>query len=305
MDFNLLNKLCSIPGISGDEGSIRDFLLTYIKEESDSWNVQPEIIFGDELQDGIILVFGNPTTAIFSHIDTVGYTAGYGVELIKVGGPSAVSGTKLVGKDSQGELVCTLHRSKEGELTYQCDREIDRGTCLSYQPNFQINDSFVETPYLDNRLGVFVALNLAKTLQNGIVAFSCYEETGGGNAEVLGRIIYEKYNVRQALISDITWVTSGVQHGNGVAVSLRDSGIPRKKFTDKIQDILKKSGCIYQLEVERGGGSDGNALQKTSYPFDWCFIGAAEDNVHSPCERVSLSDIISMYEAYSCLMETL
>lgn len=305
MDFSLLEKLCSIPGISGDEGAIRDFIVAYIQQESPSWDVQPELIVGEELQDGILLVFGSPTTAIFSHIDTVGYTAGYGVDLIKVGGPSAVSGTVLVGHDSKGPVTCKLHRSKEGALTYECEREIERGTCLSYQPSFELNPTFVETPYLDNRLGVFVALNVAKNLQNGIIAFSCYEEVGGGNAEVLGRIVYEKYGVRQALISDITWVTSGVQHCNGVAVSLRDSGIPRKKFTNRIQAVLNAKACKYQLEVESAGGSDGNVLQKSPYPFDWCFIGAAEDNVHSPYERVAIVDIESMLEAYRCLMETL
>ena len=38
----------------------------------------------------------------------------------------------------------------------------------------------------------------------------------------------------QALISDITWVTHGVEHGKGCAILLRDSGIPRKSFINKV-----------------------------------------------------------------------
>ena len=34
----------------------------------------------------------------------------------------------------------------------------------------------------------------------------------------------------QALISDITWVTEGVTHGKGCAISLRDSGVPRSEI---------------------------------------------------------------------------
>lgn len=302
MDFTLLEKLCAIPGISGDESLIRDFILNFIEDESHEWTCKPEVICGDEVQDGIILVFGKPTTAVFAHLDTVGYTAGYGANLIKVGGPSAKSGATLVGQDEVSSIICKLHKNKEGALSYLFEREIQRGTCLSYQPNFRINESFIESPYLDNRLGVFVALNLAKTLKNGIIAFSCFEEVGGGNTAVLARIIYEKYQVRQALISDITWVTSGVQHENGVAISLRDSGIPRKKYLKKILSIAQDSIAKFQLEVESSGGSDGNVLSQTPYPFDWCFIGAAEDNVHSPDEKVAINDVYEMLIMYQELM---
>jgi putative aminopeptidase FrvX len=54
--------------------------------------------------------------------------------------------------------------------------------------------------------------------------------------------------------------------------------------------------------VESAGGSDGSALQKSDLAFDWCFIGAAEDNVHSPNEIVAKYDIMCMVELYKYLM---
>ncbi len=307
--IDLLKSLCAIPGISGDEEAIKSFILDYVSKESKNWLVQPKIIEGPELQGGFLLIFGKPRTAVFSHIDTVGYTVGYGADLIKVGGPDTPTGSLLVGEDSSSSIRCELHQDSSNGISYLYHREIDRGTCLSYEPNFILTDDFVESPYLDNRLGVFNALTLAESLSDGILAFSCYEEVGGGNAEVLGRYIYENYKVYQALISDITWVTSGVQHGNGVAISLRDSGIPRKTFLNKILKIAEdpklSDDLQIQLEVESSGGSDGNALQKSAYPFDWCFIGAAEDNVHSPSEKVALSDIVSMQQLYNTLLKNL
>ena len=92
---------------------------------------------------------------------------------------------------------------------------------------------------MDNRLGVWNALEVAKTLKNGIIVFSSWEEHGGGSVGYLGKFIYEYYNVKQALISDITWITEGVKHGNGCAISLRDSGIPRKSYVEKIISIVK------------------------------------------------------------------
>jgi putative aminopeptidase FrvX len=303
MNFSLLQTLCSIHAPSGSEQNISKFLLTYIKKESKKWKVTPTILYGKEFQDTIVLVFGKPKTAMFAHIDSIGYTVAYANNLIKIGGPASKSGYKLVGEDKHGAIECKLHVDKERNLSYLYKREIERGTTLTFKPDFKEDEDYIQSCYLDNRLGVFVALKTAETLENGIIAFSTYEEHGGGTAQFIGKHIYEKFKVNQALICDITWVTSGVQHGNGVAFSMRDSGIPRRSYLEKIKAILDKNKVMYQIEVESAGGSDGNVLQHCPYPFDWCFIGAPEDNVHSPNEKVAINDIEQMLKAYKVLMK--
>jgi putative aminopeptidase FrvX len=171
-----------------------------------------------------------------------------------------------------------------------------------FKSNFREDKNYVQSCYMDNRLGVWCALKVAETLENGIIAFSCWEEHGGGSVSYLAKFIYEKYKVSQALISDITWITEGVQAGKGVAISMRDKGIPRRSFVNKIINIAKNSGIQYQLEVEGAGGSDGKELQSSPYPFDWCFVGAPEDHVHTPDEKVHKDDIKSMVELYKVLM---
>ncbi len=74
---------------------------------------------------------------------------------------------------------------------------------------------------------------------------------------------------------------------------------------NKIISLAENSGIKYQLEVESAGGSDGFVLQKSDLPIDWCFIGAPEDNVHTPNEKVYKTDIESMIELYRYLMEKL
>lgn len=307
--MQLLEKLVQIQGTSGDEKEISAFILNYVQQNQKNWKVQPTVISGEGFQDTILLVFGKPTTAVFAHMDTIGFTCGYDRNLIKVGGPRIIDGTALVGKDSQGEIEAELMviEDEEGNksIHYVFDRAIDRGTPLSFKPNFRLDDQFVQSPYMDNRLGVWVALQLAETLENGIIAFSTYEEHGGNSVGFMGRYIYEHYGVRQALISDITWVTSGVVHGKGVAISMRDSGIPRRSYLERIIGFANESAIPFQLEVESAGGSDGGVLQKSDLPFDWCFIGAAEDNVHSPDEKVALRDIESMLGLYRYLMKKL
>ncbi len=300
--INLLRQLCNIPSPSGDEKAISDFVLQYIQQQQTTWKTRPELFHGDEFQHCIVLVFGKPRTAVFAHLDNIGYTVRYGTELVKIGGPRSVSGYKLRGTDSKGNVECELIVDAEGALSYQCHRMIDRGTNLSFKMDFREDENFIQSCYIDNRLGVAVALKLCETLENGIVIFSTWEEHGGGSVPFLAKFIYENYQIKNSLISDITWVTEGVASGKGVAVSMRDSGLPRKEYIYKIRDILQRNNLPFQLEVESSGGSDGNELQKQPYPIDWCFVGAPEDHVHTPDEKVHKADIDSMLKAYQLLM---
>ncbi|MFL2569483.1 MAG: M20/M25/M40 family metallo-hydrolase [Flavobacteriales bacterium] len=303
--MELLKTLCHIEAPSGSEQNMTEFVLDYIKSNQDSWKVKPELFYGDGFQDCIVLVFGKPSTAIFAHLDSIGYTVKYNNEVVKIGGPSTKEGIVLVGQDSQGRIEEKLqHKTdKDGNKTlFIGGREVERGTTLTFKADFREADDFVQCCYMDNRLGVWNALKVAEKLENGIICFSTWEEHGGGSVGYLAKFIYEKYGVKQALISDITWVTEGVKHAKGVAISIRDSGIPRRTYINRIIDLAKASNIPFQLEVENAGGSDGNALQRSPYPFDWCFIGAPEDFVHTPNEKVHKSDIESMTQIYDYLM---
>lgn len=305
----LLQDLISVQGLASDESHIKLFIKEYVLKNQGQWKAKPHIIDGTGFQDAMILVFGNPRTAVYAHMDTIGYSVGYENELIRVGGPKNIDGTPLVGNDSQGtvegELMIFENEYNQQRLQLSCDRAVDRGTLLSFKPNFKETKEYVQSPYLDNRLGVYAALQLAETLENGAIVFSTYEEHGGNSVGACAKYLMNTYDVLQALICDITWVTHGVVHKGGVAVSMRDSMIPRRKYLNKILNIAKESGIKYQLEVESAGGSDGSVLQKSDLPIDWCFIGAPEDNVHTPNEKVYKKDIEAMIELYRVLMDKL
>lgn len=304
--MKLLKDLCSVRAVSGDERLMTEFLLNYIEKNSNNWKVKLTIYARDEFHENIVLVFGSkPRTAIFAHIDSIGFTVRYEKQLVKVGGPVVKNGIQLVGSDSYGEIECTLKHSEESGIEYEFERNIERGTNLTFKPDFRETEESVQSCYMDNRLGVWNALQVAETLEEGIIVFSTREEHGGGAVSYLGKFIQEKYGVRQALISDITWVTEGVKAGKGVAISMRDRGLPRRVFLERVIDIAKQSKIPFQLEVEGSGGSDGLELQSSPFPWEWVFIGAPEDNVHSPDEIVRKSDIYAMIELYKVLMEKL
>jgi putative aminopeptidase FrvX len=214
-------------------------------------------------------------------------------------------GTRLVGHDSKGPIECELEYDKENHAFYRFGRVIDRGTSLTYKINFKETRDYIQSAYLDNRLGIFNTLMLAPKLKDGIIAFSCWEEHGGGSVPYLAKYMYEQWGVKQALISDITWVSDGVEPGKGVAISMRDRNVPRKQFINRIIEIANRKKLDFQLEVEGMGSSDGRELQTSPYPFDWCFVGAPQQNPHTPEEKVHKHDIKSMITLYSHLMKEL
>jgi putative aminopeptidase FrvX len=305
--MQLLKTLCQLAAPSGEEAPLTRFLLDYVRQHGPTWR-QPPLVVHDEgrFQDCLLLVFGQPRTAVFAHLDSIGFTVRYGRELVPIGGPETVAGYRLVGQDAQGEIACTLTVDAETEaLGYEFSRDIEPGTSLTFACDFRKTDTTVQSCYLDNRLGVWAALRVAETLEHGIIAFSCWEEHGGGSVPYLARFIYETYGVRQALISDITWVTAGVKAGAGCVISLRDSLIPRRAYVERIRAIARAAGIAHQIEVEGTGGSDAKDLQRSDIPWDWCFVGAPEDNVHSPDEIVAKADIASMVALYEVLLREL
>ena len=304
MDLSILKTMCAIHSPSGNEVAMKEFLLDYIKKESKNWKHKPKVIHGKGFQDNIMLVFGKPRTAIFAHTDSIGFTVRYGKQLVKIGGPRIEKGYELVGSDSKGKCEATLNVVKD-VIEYKAKRNFDTGTELVFKANWREDKEYVQCCYLDNRLGCYNALKVAETLKDGVIVFSTWEEHGGGSVSYLQKYLADNYKISQALISDISWISDGVFPAKGPVISMRDSLIPRRSYINKIIDIAKKHKVAFQLEVEGSGGSDAKELQMAENVWDWCFIGAAEQFVHTPNEKVHKKDIEGMIELYKVLMKDL
>lgn len=308
--YDLLKTMCAIHAPSGNEVAMKEFILDYVKKHAKNWKHEPKVIHGKGFQDNIILIFGKPRTAVFAHMDSIGFTVRYGKQLVKIGGPQTTNGYKLVGSDSKGKQeveLKLLEDKKTGykSLEYTGKRDFERGTELVFKANWREDAHHLQCCYMDNRLGIYNALRLAETLKNGAIVFSSWEEHGGGSVSYLQKYLQEKYKITQALISDISWISDGVHYAKGPVISMRDSLIPRRSYINRIIDIANKNKVPYQLEIEGSGGSDAKELQMAEYAWDWCFIGAAEENVHTPDEKVHKKDVEGMIRLYEVLMKEL
>ncbi len=309
-DYQTLKQMCSIVAPSGNETHMRDFVLNYVKLNSKKWKVKPKVIAGEQFHDTIILIFGKPRTAIFAHIDSIGFTVRYETQLVKIGGPVTKTGFELIGTDSKGSQEAKLNVVEDKKtglksLHYKAKRNFERGTELTFKPIWNEDENFVQCCYMDNRLGVLNALKVAETLKDGAIVFSTYEEHGGGSVQFLQKYLQQHYAINKGLISDISWISDGVHFAKGPVISMRDALIPRRSFINTIIAIANKHKCEYQLEVEGSGGSDAKDLQMADNLWDWCFIGAAEENVHTPFEKVHKKDIEGMVKLYQVIMKEL
>lgn len=304
MDLSILKTMCAIHSPSGNEVGMKEFLLHYIKTNQKNWKHKPKVIHGKGFQDNIILVFGKPRTAIFAHTDSIGFTVRYGKQLVKIGGPRLEKGYELVGSDSKGKCEATLNIVKD-TLEYRAKRNFDTGTELVFKANWREDKEYVQCCYMDNRLGCFNTLKVAETLKDGVIVFSTWEEHDGGSVCYLQKYLADNYKISQALISDISWISDGVFPAKGPVISMRDSLIPRRSYINRIIEIARKHKLSHQLEVEGSGGSDAKELQMAENVWDWCFVGAAEQFVHTPDEKVHKKDIEGMIELYKALMKDL
>jgi putative aminopeptidase FrvX len=310
--MQLLKDLLQIQSPSGNETPMRDFLINYFKQNQSLFKVKPVLHYGDEFQDGLAVSFGKPKVAIFAHMDTVAYMAKYNNALIEIGSPAGENGDILIGQEFGTELETEVILQKEedenGEIKWfynVTDKVLHRGTELVYKPDYKEDESYISSPYLDNRIGIYNALKVAETLENGMLVFTCWEEHQGGAAAQMSRFVHDEFGVRKVLISDVTWVSEGIKQGNGTVISLRDEAIPRRNYVLEIINIARRNNLLYQVEVEDIGGSDGHEIQKVPYSIDWCFIGVPCENMHSSKERILKADLENTIKLYATLIKEL
>lgn len=293
----LLGKLLAIDSPSGDEDVLTDWLGTWIAGRIPDAQLAT-------LGSSLVAVRGRPDTAIFAHTDTTGYTLGYEGQLIPIGGPHPSDGDRLWMAGNRA-LVGTLRPGAEPRSWRLDGVDAVPGTRWVYAAHPEFENGEVFSPYLDNRAGVWAALQVLLRNENVAVAFTSGEEHNSVGARVCARYLYERLGIAQALISDITWDTDYVHVGQGVAVSLRDRNVPRQRFLSRVIEIAEESKLPYQREIESEGGSDANGIQQSGCPMDWLFVGAPERDPHTIRESLSLADLDVMADLLTVLVKQL
>ncbi len=291
-----LQALVAIEGVSGDEGRIA----AAVAEQAASVNGARI----ERIQDNVIVWRGEPRVALFAHLDTVGFTLGYGHDLVRIGGPH-VEGDEALRSTVGGRTHRGHLRKRDDDWVLEGAPEAPGGSRWVYDTALELDGAKVRGPYLDNRAGVWSALAVLRECEDIAVAFTAQEEHSGRGAVTCARWLHDRLGITRALISDITWHTRYIRRGRGPAVSLRDRNLPRQAYLDRVLAAAEASGIPFQREIETDGSSDGGAIERSGLPIDWVFIGAPEEDSHTPHEVIDLNDLRGMARLTTYLVRAL
>jgi len=285
--LDLLWELLEHDSPAGDEGPLADWLEDWLAREVPDAAIE-------RLGDSRVVTHGpQPSVAIFAHLDTTGWTQGYNKQLLRIGGPDGEPGDPIRPAGQPG-TENTLARRKDGSWKVGGKTSERPGSRWVYAGLPAVSSGRITAPYLDNRAGPWATLHALRSCPEIAAAFTVQEETGGSGAQLCARHLFEAHGIRQALVADLTWHTRHIKCGRGVAVSLRDSSLPRQRYLDRVLALAETSGLPFQREVEARGGSDGAGIDRSGVPMDWVFIGAPEKNPHTARERVEIDDLQGM-----------
>jgi endoglucanase len=317
MDFNveLLEKLVSVYGPSGDESLISTTIRQEISDYIDE-------ISTDALGNLIARKKGNGKKIMISaHMDQIGFIItdidkdGF-LRFGNIGGisPDISLSQKVIFKNGTIGAIFSepLEKSTERKLENmymdigakdkeEAEKMVGIGDmCIYYSP-FAHNENVVFTPYLDDRVGCFVAIEALKRLSDTdndlYFVFSVQEEVGLRGARTAAYGIEPDFGIAV----DVT------AHGDtpkakrfavglhkGAAIKVKDNSIiTHPSVRNTLIDIAREENIPYQLEVLEFGGTDSGAIHVTKTGVPSGVISIPTRYVHSTVEMASKEDIES------------
>ena len=327
----LLKELCLAFGPSGNEDDVRNI----IKREL---SLLCNNIEEDCLGNITVNIAGtiNKTLMICAHMDEVGFMideicddgtlhfshlggidssvlTGKPVRVGKKRLPGIISSVPfhLLPKDKrlsppdEDELYIDIGAKDRNEA----EKYVDLGDNATFDSSFFFfGDHKIKCKALDDRLGVFIMIEMIKEIRNlGIVpcfnvcfAFTVREEIGFSGAGVCARNVKPDAGIvlETTAVGDI-FGTPGHKTvallGNGGVVSPLDRGsIYPEKFVDFALATARENGVSAQIKQYVSGGNDASHIGRIGNGVPVIALSAPTRYLHSPSCVVDERDIISM-----------
>ncbi|BBM82407.1 M42 family metallopeptidase [Candidatus Uabimicrobium amorphum] len=163
-----------------------------------------------------------------------------------------------------------------------------------HSPIITMPNKFIAAPHLDNRLGIFLLVDIAKQLRDEDLDCNVYfaatdcEEMGGRGAKILANMIEPDI----AICLDATYEEGNVKMGDGPVLTLADASVLLPtSVRDAVGEIAAQDKIPLQYEVYNYAGTDAKDFKDIGAGcLTLCLLIATLNN-HSPHEICSLKDI--------------
>jgi len=323
--IDLLTKLCALPGISGYETAIRNFIKDQLKDIADKIEV-------DAMGNLIATHAGSSSQKLMlsAHIDEIGFMVqhiddeGF-IRFIPIGGFDAktltaqrviVHGKKdIVGVMGSKpiHLLSSEERNKAAQIK---DYFIDTGLPAEEVKSWiQIGDPItrereliqmgpcINAKSLDNRISVFVLLQTFVQIKKMnpelqiFAVFTVQEEVGLRGARTVAHRIAPDFaiNIDTTIAFDVPGAQSHEvvsRLGSGIAIKIMDhSVLCDYRMVQVLKDVALKNQIKWQAEILPSGGTDTSAVQLAG---NGCIAGAISiptRHIHQVIEMVHQEDV--------------
>ena len=318
--LKLLERLCNVVGVSGDEGEVRKIVLEEVKPYSDEVRV-------DALGNVLVTRFGRGQSGkrlrvlLDAHMDEVGFMIvaedGEGIYRFEVvGGMDVrylVGKQVLVGRERLPGVIGAkpIHLLTSEERTKKVPIDAlridvgpsgkakvgDRG---GFATKFRRSGPSILSKSIDDRIGVATLIELVRHAPSNLdlcAAFTVQEEIGLRGAKVAAHffnpdlaIAIDSSPARDLPVFDGGEnMTYNTKLGLGPAIYVADnSALHDPRLVRFLRETAEAEKIPYQIRQPGGGGTDSGAIQRSLAGIPAVSVSVPHRYAHSP---VSISRV--------------
>ena len=183
----------------------------------------------------------------------------------------------------------------------ESEKLVGIGDIAVYKGDYDENENVVFTPYLDDRIGCYIAIEALKNMDNNkndlYFVFSTQEEVGLRGAKTAAYSVDPDYGIALdvTLYGDTPEAKRiALKLHNGAAIKVKDGSLVTPPYIkNKLIDVAEKNQIKYQMEILEGAGTDAGAISLNRAGVRAGCISIPCRYVHSTNEMVSKEDVIS------------
>jgi len=329
--IDLIEKLCLLDGTSGDEFSIRDFIINEIKDYCrysvdnlgniicfvKGKNVPEKKIMLDAHMDEVGLIIKSITPDGFLKFQTVG-----GIETAVLLSRKVKIGDRVFGCIGSKPIHLCLDSERKKlpkeDLLYidigassrkEAQELVSIGDRAVLCSDFTVCDNKIISKALDDRLGCAILIDIIKTFNeyDFYAVFSTQEEVGARGARVATfsvkpdcAIILE--GTTAADIADVSDENKVCSLSKGVAVSFMDKGAVYDK---QYFDYAVNSGKKCQIKSAVTGGNNSSVVHLQGCGVRTLALSVPCRYIHSASSVCSFDDVLSALELAKYMLTSL
>jgi len=320
VQLKLLERLCNVIAVSGDEGEVRKIVLEEVKPYADEVRVDA---LGNVLATRRGRGAKRMRVMLDAHMDEVGFMLvaddGEGIYRFEtVGGIDArhLLGKQVyVGKDRTSAVIGgkPIHLMDNGERMRKVPVDglrIDLGPAgkakvgdrAGFATQFRRVGPSILSKSIDDRIGVATLIDLVKHSPGNVdlcAAFTVQEEIGLRGAKVAAQY----FNPDLAIAIDSTPandlpvheggenITYNTKLGLGPAIYIADgSTLHDPRLVRFLQSVAETESIPYQLRQPGGGGTDSGAIQRALAGIPTVSVSVPHRYTHSPISIARVDD---------------